>query len=95
MASTTSCDGGPNRSSTFWPGGGAKVTSSRSVAATSVTGRCVVWLKPSVRDAWPSGTRVSRWAALSTTTSSAPSTYAADGSASPLASVSTSRVAGS
>ena len=50
-------------------------TSSRRVAATSVTGRCVVWLKSSAATRASSGIRVSRWAADSTTTRSRPSTY--------------------
>ena len=50
---TNSWDGGPNRSSTFCPGGGVKsTTSSRSPPAISVTGRWVVCANPSAaRDA--------------------------------------------
>ena len=88
---TSSCEGGPNRSSTFCPGGGVKSTTiSSSPAATSVTGRCVRWAKPSVRTTPPSGTRVSRCAVDSTTTSVSPSTNAPLGSASPVATVVTS-----
>ena len=100
MDSTTSCEGGPNRSSTFCPGGGVKVTTSDTDAATGVTGRCVVCANPSTATRPASGTRVRRCAVDSTTTSSGSSSsptsrYADDGSDRPCAIVDTWPVAGS
>src|SRR5690606_23468794 len=102
VALTWSDVDGPQRSSSFWPGAGAKGTSRRRApAATSVAGRATRCAPPSSTSPASvagSATRVSRCAADSTTSrctvSSVTSTSTPDGSASPRARVVTSAEAG-
>ena len=94
MAVTISCEAGPNRSSTFSPGGGVNATVSVSDVPISVTGRRVCDADPSAF-ASDASTGTTRCAVDSTTNNSPPATTKPDGSASPVAIVVSCPEAGS